>query len=61
MFYFACNESLGYMKVSLFEISKKKKKFSRYSIFFLDAPVYVYIYAYINKNIFKKNLKKQYL
>ncbi len=38
--------NLEYMKVSLFEISKKKKKtFSQYSIFL--RCIYIYIYIYI--------------
>ncbi len=41
MFYFTCNESKIYKKVSLFEISyKKKMNFFTIFIFFLDVPVY---------------------
>ncbi len=39
--------NLEYMKVSLFEISYKKKELFHYILFFLDAPVCVYIYIYI--------------
>ncbi len=36
--------NLEYMKVSLFEISKKKKKKSKYIYIFLDAPAYIMLF-----------------
>ncbi len=39
MFYFTCND-LKYMKVSLFEISYKKKLLFHDILIYWDAPVY---------------------
>ncbi len=40
MFYFTCNEYKIYMKVSLFEISKRKNELFHDILIYWDAPVY---------------------
>ncbi len=47
MFYFTCNES-KIMKVSLFEISYKKKWTFHDILIYWDAPVHLYKCIYMN-------------
>ncbi len=39
-FYFTCKESKIYESVTFWNVTRKKRTFSRYSFFFLDVPLY---------------------